>query len=111
MIIILERKANKEQLKEVTKIYPGYTKIVVDIKRNLLAAGGEYHIDCEQVLLAGGSIQSDLWGGGFRFESKEVDFMGLTNYKANVNHLSYEITKAEIRNQVEKIIRKVFANE
>ena len=83
----------------------------MDIKRNVLAAGGEYHIDCEQVLLADGSVQSDLWGGGFRFESKEVDFMGLTNYKANINHFSYEITQSEIREQVEKIIRKVFGNE
>ncbi|OGC51110.1 hypothetical protein A2W32_00495 [candidate division WWE3 bacterium RBG_16_37_10] len=111
MIIIFNNKTSNDQITEITKIYPGYTKVVVDIKRNVLAAGGEYHIDCEQVLLADGSVQSDLWGGGFRFESKEVDFMGLTNYKANINHFSYEITQSEIREQVEKIIRKVFGNE
>jgi len=49
MILILKEKPNKEQLADLTNIYPGYTKVVVDIKRNLLAAGGEYHIDCEQV--------------------------------------------------------------
>jgi hypothetical protein len=108
MILILKAKANADQLTEVTKIYSGYTKVVVDINRNLLAAGGEYHIDCEQVLLADGSAQSDLWGGGYRFESKEVDFMGLTNYKVGINHLSYEITFPKVRDQVEKITRSVF---
>jgi len=111
MILILKEKASKEQLTEVMQIYPGYAKVVADIKRNLLAAGGEYHIDCEQILLADGSLQSDLWSGGYRLESKEVDFMGLTNYKANINHFSYEITNAEIREQVEKIVRKVFDYE
>lgn len=105
------KKANKQQVEEVTKIYSGYAKVVVDIKRSLLAAGGEYHIDCEQVLLADGSLQGDLWGGGYRFESKEVDFMSLTNYKANIDHFSYEITSDKIRKQVEKIIRGVFDNE
>jgi hypothetical protein len=108
MILILKEKASNDQLTEVTRIYPGYTKIVVDIKRNLLAAGGEYHIDCEQVLLADGSVQSDLWGGGYRFESREVDFMGLTNYKIGINHLSYEVTFPEIREQIERITRSVF---
>ncbi len=110
MILILSEKPDKDQLDEVTKIYPGYTKVVVDLRRNVLAAGGEYHIDCEQVLLADGSIQVDLWGGGFRFESKEVDFMALTNYKANINHFSYEVTQAEIREQIEKMVRRIFNN-
>jgi len=111
VILLLTEKANEEQLIDVAKMYPGYTKVVVDIKRNVLAAGGEYHIDCEQVLIADGSIQSDLWGGGYRFESKEVDFMGLTNYKPAVDHLSYEMTNPNIREQVEKVIKKVFGSE
>jgi len=80
MIVILKDKADKDQLANITQIYPGYTKVVVDIRRKILAAGGEYHIDCEQVLIADGSRQSDLWGGGYRFETEEIDFMGLTNY-------------------------------
>jgi|SRR3989304_7916457 len=111
MILILKDKATKEQVSEVIQVYPAYTKVVVDIMRGLLAAGGEFHIDCEQVLLADGSVQSNLWGGGFRFENKEVDFMGLTNYKPGINHFSYEITTSEIRQQVENIIRKVFDYE
>jgi len=111
MIVIFNSKATPEQIAEVTKIYEGYTKIVVDINRKILSAGGEYHIDCEQVLLASGSIQSDLWGGGYRFRTREVDFMALTNYKPSIDHFSYEITFPEIRKQVEEIIKMVFDYE
>ena len=108
MILILKDKATKEQIQEVTKIYEGYTKVVVDIEQSVLAAGGEYHIDCEEALIADGSDQSNLWGGGFRFGSREVDFVGLTNYKPSANHLSYEVTFPEIREKMENLIRKVF---
>lgn len=111
MVIIFEDKATKEQIEEVTKIYPGYTKIVVDIAQGILSAGGEYHVDCEQELIKNGSNQEDLWGGGFRFEDKEVDFIGLTNYKVNINHFSYEVSLPEVREKMMEIIRKVFDNE
>ena len=40
--------------------YDTMIKIVVDIRRNLLAGGGEMHVDCEQRLLEYGSEQDDL---------------------------------------------------
>ncbi|NMB91273.1 hypothetical protein GYA37_00305 [candidate division WWE3 bacterium] len=111
MILILKDKATKEQIKNITEVYPGYTKVVVDIECGLLSAGGEYHIDCEQTLLENGSIQENLWGGGYRFENKEVDFIGLTNYKAGIKHFSYEVSIPEIRERMEVIIRGIFDNE
>lgn len=108
MVLILKDKATAEQIKEVTKLYTRYTKVVVDISKKKLAAGGEYHIDCEEALLADGSKQSDLWGGGFRFENNEVDFMALTNFKTDINHLTYEISLPEIRKIVEEVTREVF---
>ena len=36
-------------------------KIVVDIRRRILAGGGEMHSDCESVLLDEGSELDDLW--------------------------------------------------
>lgn len=111
MILILDLKANPEQIAEITKFYENYTKIVVDIKKEVLAAGGEYHIDCEKILLDGGSKQDDLWGGGYRFNTNEIDFMALTNYKPNQNHFTYEISFPEIRNKMGKIIIDIFGNE
>jgi hypothetical protein len=38
-----------------------YIKLAVDVERNILAGGGEYHADCEEVLLENGSRQEDIW--------------------------------------------------
>ena len=84
---------------------------LVDIEKEILSAGGEYHADCEQLLISNGSSQENLWGGGFRFNNKEVDFMALTNFKPSINHFTYEISLPEIREKVEKTIRKIFDNE
>ncbi len=111
MILILNSKATPEQIAEVTKFYENYTKVVVDTKKEILAAGSEYHIDCEKALLDNGSKQGDLWGGGYRFNTNEIDFMALTNYKPDQNHFTYEISFPEVRNKVSKIIMDIFGNE
>jgi len=34
-----------------------YIKLAVDVVRGIFAGGGEYHADCEAVLLEDGSVQ------------------------------------------------------
>ncbi len=41
MVIVFEKKASEEEIKEITKMYEDYTKIVVDIEKGILSAGGE----------------------------------------------------------------------
>jgi len=40
-------------------------KIVVDVKRDVIAIGGALHADGEKVLLENGSRERDLWGANF----------------------------------------------
>ena len=65
MIYILQNKATVEQLTDMLKEYENMVKIVVDIRRRVLAGGGEMHSDCESVLLEDGSEQDDLWGANW----------------------------------------------
>jgi len=39
-----------------------YIKLAVDIARGVVVGGGEYHADCEEILLERGSRQEDIWG-------------------------------------------------
>jgi hypothetical protein len=55
MIHILHSQATPEQIAEMSKEYETMIKIVVDIRRRMLAGGGEMRADCEQVLLENGS--------------------------------------------------------
>lgn len=62
MIYQLTQSPTPEQVREMLAFYGDMIKIVVDIRRSILAGGGEMHADCEDVLLAAGSEQDDLWG-------------------------------------------------
>ena len=39
-----------------------YIKLAVDVVQGIVVGGGEYHADCEEVLIERGSRQEDVWG-------------------------------------------------
>ncbi|MBM3252549.1 MAG: hypothetical protein FJZ11_07225 [Candidatus Omnitrophica bacterium] len=82
----------------------GYIKVVVDVRRKILAAGGEKHVDGEEVLLKDGSRQADLWGAGLDLETSEMDFDSLINLRPDQNR-SREILDGKIRKDVAEIIQ------
>ncbi|RJO63675.1 MAG: hypothetical protein C4540_06555 [Candidatus Omnitrophota bacterium] len=84
----------------------GYIKIVVDVKRKVLAAGGEKHVDGERLLLEDGSRQEDLWGAGLDLETGEMDFDSLINLRPSQNR-SREILDEEIRKKAENLIQSL----
>src|SRR3990167_2186707 len=106
MLIIIRSKINSETLKQVAEDLKGYIKVVVDVRRKILSAGGEKHVDGEQLLLKDGSHQEDLWGAGFDLETNEMDFDSLINLRPNQNR-SREILDKNIRKKVEAIIRSL----
>ncbi len=57
-----------------------YIKLAVDVERKILAGGGEYHADCEEVLLVDGSHQEDIWGADWYPEHRKVEFGALIKY-------------------------------
>jgi len=66
MIVVLDKKITPAQFKQAREAYLDYIKTVIDIEKNILAVGGEFHIDCEEVLLKLGSKQENLYGGGIQ---------------------------------------------
>ena len=50
-------------------------KVVVDIKQNIMAVGGELHADEEAVLLEQGSQQENLWGINLYPENPGEDWL------------------------------------
>ncbi|MDO8661908.1 MAG: DUF5674 family protein [Candidatus Omnitrophota bacterium] len=105
MLLIVKQKADEEILKKVAEDLDGYVKVVVDIKRKILSAGGKLHVDGERLLLKDGSKQVDLWGGGIDLETNEVDFDSMINLRPNQNNPSREVLDQSIRKEMEIIIR------
>ncbi len=61
-IHLLRQAATAEQIAEMLDTHGAYLNVAVDIQRGMLAGGGEFHADCESVLLEDGSHREDVWG-------------------------------------------------
>ena len=104
MLLIIRNKVDAETLKRVAEDLKGYIKVVVDVRRGILSAGGSKHVDGEQLLLKDGSRQEDLWGAGLDLETNEMDYDSMINLRPKQN-TSREILDQKIREQVERITR------
>lgn len=105
MLTILTSKADDETLKKIASDLDGYVKVVVDIHKRILTAGGKRHIDGEQLLLSCGSKQEDLWGGGIDLETKEIDHDSMINIRPTQGNSSREVLSVEIRRRMDELIR------
>lgn len=106
-VVIVEESITPEQFRLANENYPNYIKVVVDIERCILAAGGEWHADAEAILLENGSKQINLWGGGLDLVTKEVEFTSLINTRPGVSK-SQEVLDMAIRSKMEIVIKRVF---
>ena len=106
-VVIIEEKITPEQVALASEEYGEYVKVVVDIEKGFLAAGGEWHADAERVLLERGSKQEFLWGGGINLVKKKIDFVSLINMRPKVSN-SQEVMAQAIRDMMEAVIRRTF---
>lgn len=104
MLLLLTKKASKEEIKKMSEDYQGYIKLVVDVEIGILAGGGERHVDGEQLLLGQGSKQVNLWGGGIDWETKEIDYNSIINLRPRQNQ-SRDILSEKIRGKFDKLVR------
>jgi hypothetical protein len=107
MILIIRQKAVENTLKEVAEDFDGYIKVVVDIRRKILCAGGKSHSDAEELMLEDGSKQADLWGGGLDLETNAIDFDSMINLRPSQGNSSREVLDQNIRKQMEVIIHSL----
>lgn len=65
-IVITDRRIEANTLRALRDQWFGdMVKLVVDVSRGLVAAGGELHADAEALLLEHGSRQTDLCGANY----------------------------------------------
>jgi len=108
-IIIATKKISKDELKLLAeKRFGDLVKAVVDIKRGIMALGGELHADEEAELLKNGSEQSDLWGINIypdESEEKWVEFDSVINIRPSQNNRSRDIENQEIKEKIKDIVK------
>ncbi len=74
-IHILRRIATEAEIRDMLETLQTYIKLAVDVERGVLAGGGEYHADCEEILLEDGSLQENLWGADWYPDTRTVGFV------------------------------------
>jgi hypothetical protein len=106
-IVVVDRRIDPVELRRIVALYFGdMVKIVIDVRRRVAAVGGELHADAEQVLLAQGSAQADLWGANYfpgRGPDRCLEYTALINIRPSQGNRSMEIQDAETRRAVREI--------
>ena len=105
--MVIKKKATGEQLKEMSKHFSGYIKVVVDIEKEILAAGEDRHSDEERELLEADSKQKNLWGGGVDLETGETDYNSIINLRPNQDNPSRDIMSKDIRERFNRIVKRL----
>src|SRR5690242_11306215 len=106
-IIIVERRIDPFELARLVQLYFGdMVRYVVDVERRVAAVGGELHADAEEVLVAAGSRQSDLWGANY-FPVKGpvggIEYTALINIRPSEGNRSMLVEDAALRDRVREI--------
>ncbi|MBI4155786.1 MAG: hypothetical protein HY507_00965 [Candidatus Zambryskibacteria bacterium] len=107
-IVIISDTITIDELKKIAKeFYVTMIKGVVDIKKEVIAFGGQYHIDANAVLTEKGSQQQDVWGFNVNFiKPKEewIEYNSLINIRPLQENYDMEVLDEDIRRKMKKII-------
>jgi len=110
-IKIVKDKISLEEVKKMaSENFGDMIKAVVDLKKEIIALGGELHADAEQVLLDDNSRQPDLWGINIypdNVEEERIEFTSLINIRPQIGNRSVNIEIAEVKDKILKIIDKL----
>jgi shikimate kinase len=109
-IQVYEAEIPLHEIIEVSKeYYHPMIKGVIDIENEIVAFGGEYHMDANVVLLEKGLQQSNIWGFNiWTDQDKEnwIEYTSLINIRPLVNNKGMEIESQEIKNRIKEILDK-----
>lgn len=110
-IKIIKEKISLKEVEELAKeFYKEMVKGVADIERGVIALGGEWHMDANEVLIKEGSEQQNLWGFNIYWEKpkdERLEYNSLINIRPGQNNKGMEIESEEIKNKIFEIVNNL----
>jgi len=107
LVLIIKERATLEQVEQMLQTLGLYIKIAVDIKREILAGGGEKHAYCEAALLEDGSRQLDIWGADWTPFDQSIAYESIINIRPSQNNRSMLIQDTAIKERVKQIAQEL----
>jgi hypothetical protein len=89
-----------------------FVKAVVDIRRGVMAVGGELHADEEALLLEDGARQADLWGINLypgAAPGELIEFDSMINVRPSQSNRSRGVEDPSVRRQIEDVVGRLIA--
>ncbi len=107
-IVVVEKSVPAGELRELAKeFYYPMIKGVVDIEKEIVAFGGEYHIDANQKLIEQDSEQKNIWGFNVYLDRPRndwIEYISLINIRPTQGNAGMEISNPGIRDRMKKIV-------
>ena len=107
MIHLIRTKATPQQIEEMMEEEIMFIKVAVDVRRGVLAGGSKLHSDCEDVLLADGSQQQDIWGASWSLDSQSITFESMINIRPRQNNFGMIITNPMTCDRIAEIMQNL----
>ena len=109
---IVKEKITLNELKELAhEQFRSVIKAVVDIGQDIMAVGGELHVDMEVLLMEKEhSKRSDTWGINLYLDKTEddfVDFDSMINLKPSLGNNTRNIENLDTKKKVKIIVAKL----
>lgn len=93
------------------KQFGNLIKATVDVKKRMMAIGGELHADEEQLLLEKGSVQVNLWGINLypaKFNGAGfIEFDSMINIRPSQQNMSREVEDKQTRQLISEIVSEL----
>ena len=107
-IRLLSTPVPRSQLADVAaQGFGDMVKAVVDVRRAVMAVGGDLHSDEEAALLDDGSLQADLWGINL-YPSEQTDdwieFDSMINVRPAQGNRSRSVEDVTLRSDIVRIV-------
>ena len=106
---ILKKQVTMEEVRVLaTEWYGTMIKGTVDIAKDKVALGGDYHMETFELLVKDGSTHTDVWGFNIRFDENQdgiLEFDSLVNIKPALGNKSRSVEDPEIIEKATEIIR------
>ncbi|MBI2075158.1 MAG: hypothetical protein HYT82_00645 [Candidatus Harrisonbacteria bacterium] len=110
-IRIVQESISLEELQRIAKgQFGNFVKAVVDVRREVMAIGGELHADEEVLLSEDGSQREDMWGVNIypdKSGDEWIEFDSMINLKPHFGNRSRDVESPEIRKKIRAIIRRL----
>jgi len=105
--IITKPLSRSELVSIASNQFGDMVKAVVDVRRRIMALGGELHSDEEALLLDEGSSQRDLWGVNLYPGSAEEDWIeydSMINVRPSQGNRTRGVEDAGLRDAIRQVV-------